>query len=96
MEQNIDTDQEIVPGTVHLVDLQGILNVQKDANSKHNIILVPQPSSNPNDPLRWSQKKKIHNLHFFGFGPFCKQVRKKLLLTYLFPFYIFMYILTRQ
>lgn len=70
MEQNIDTDQEIVPGTVHLVDLQGILNVQKDANSKHNIILVPQPSSNPNDPLRWSQKKKNSQFAFLWLWAF--------------------------
>lgn len=63
-------DQEIVPGTVHLVDLEGILNVQKDPNSKHNIILVPQPSSNPNDPLRWPQTKKICQFAFLWFWAF--------------------------
>ncbi|CUM50704.1 uncharacterized protein AC631_04959 [Debaryomyces fabryi] len=49
-----------IPGTVHLVDLEGILNVKKDKHSHsfHNIILQPQPSCNPNDPLRWSKSKK--------------------------------------
>ncbi|KAK6199981.1 putative ion transporter [Scheffersomyces amazonensis] len=47
-----------VPGTIHLVDLEGNLDVKKNKGDK-SIILLPQPSSNPNDPLRWSQKKKI-------------------------------------
>lgn len=49
-----------VPGTVHLVDLEGTLNFKKEKHfhSSHNIILQPQPSRNPNDPLRWSKSKK--------------------------------------
>lgn len=50
------TDTEIVPGTVHLVDLEGDLAVKK---SSGDVILRPPPSSNPNDPLRWSKFKKI-------------------------------------
>lgn len=50
-------DYEFVPGTVHLVDTAGFLDVKKAGNSK--IILQPQPSSNINDPLRWSKRKKI-------------------------------------
>ncbi|KAG7191897.1 uncharacterized protein KQ657_002686 [Scheffersomyces spartinae] len=56
------TEADIVPGTVHLVDIEGFLHVKKETGSKHNIILVPQPTSNPNDPLRWSKTKK--NLQF--------------------------------
>lgn len=56
------TEADIVPGTVHLVDIEGFLHVKKEAGSKHNIILVPQPTSDPNDPLRWSKTKK--NLQF--------------------------------
>lgn len=52
-------DSEIVPGTVHLVDVEGDLNVQKASSGAHDIILQPQPSSNPNDPLRWSKSKKL-------------------------------------
>lgn len=50
-------DEKNIPGTVHLVDVEGCLDVKKDKNSG-NIILQPQPSSNPNDPLRWSKSKK--------------------------------------
>lgn len=53
---SIDED-DIIPGTIHLIDIDNSLNLQQDGSKKH-IILQPQPSSNPNDPLRWSQKKK--------------------------------------
>lgn len=56
-------ESDIIPGTVHLVDISNVLHVKKDENSKHNIILIPPPSNNPNDPLRWSKLKK--NLQFF-------------------------------
>ncbi|KAK6465269.1 putative ion transporter [Scheffersomyces coipomensis] len=46
---------EMVPGTVHLVDMLGDLKVQK---GEGNIILIPQPSANINDPLRWSTRKR--------------------------------------
>lgn len=49
-------DEELVPGTVHLVDVENILHVQKDGSG--NIILQPQPLDNVNDPLRWSKTKK--------------------------------------
>lgn len=49
-------DNEIVPGTVHLVDLEGDLSVKK---SSGDVILRPPPSSDPNDPLRWSKYKKF-------------------------------------
>lgn len=49
-------DEELIPGTVHLVDMGHNLHVQKEGDS--DIILQPQPLDNVNDPLRWSQKKK--------------------------------------
>ncbi|KAG5422328.1 hypothetical protein I9W82_001423 [Candida metapsilosis] len=52
-------DYDFPPGTVHLVDIHSELNVQKGDG---NIILHPQPSSNVNDPLRWSKTKR--NLQF--------------------------------
>lgn len=45
---------DTIPGTVHLVDIIGNLTAKKDGD----VILSPQPSENPLDPLRWSQKKK--------------------------------------
>lgn len=53
-------EDELIPGTVHLVDVDHSLNVQR--KGKSDIILQPQPLDNVNDPLRWSQRKK--NLQF--------------------------------
>ncbi|KAK6464018.1 putative ion transporter [Scheffersomyces coipomensis] len=58
-----------VPGTIHLVDLEGNLDVKKN-NDDRNIILLPQPSSNPNDPLRWTQTKKIKQFALLWFWAF--------------------------
>lgn len=52
-------DTELVPGTVHLVDVEGNLHVKKNKGGNEKIILRPPPSSDPNDPLRWSRKKKL-------------------------------------
>lgn len=43
-----------VPGTTHLVDLE---------EKKTEIVLIPTPSTDPNDPLNWSKKRKL--LHVF-------------------------------
>jgi MFS family permease len=47
---------QFVPGTVHLIDIVGSLNVKKKEGTE--IILQPQPSNNINDPLRWSSGRK--------------------------------------
>ncbi|KAL4963617.1 major facilitator superfamily domain-containing protein [Aspergillus stella-maris] len=48
-----------VPGTVRLIDSSGHAPVKHDA--KQDIVLIPQPSSDPNDPLNWSWRRKTHN-----------------------------------
>lgn len=53
-------DREWIPGTVYMVDVDRSLAVQHNAQT--DIVLIPQPSKDPNDPLRWSQNKK--NLQF--------------------------------
>ncbi|KAK2738543.1 major facilitator superfamily protein [Colletotrichum kahawae] len=50
-----------VPGTVQLVDTNGVLDV-KHGTGQPNIVLVPQPSNDPNDPLAWTQKRKTFNI----------------------------------
>ncbi|KAG7661810.1 uncharacterized protein J8A68_004666 [[Candida] subhashii] len=50
-------DIEIIPGTVQLVDVTGGLHVMKN-DSGDNVILIPQPTKNINDPLRWTRNKK--------------------------------------
>lgn len=50
----------VIPGTVHLVDLQGTLAV-KHAKGKSlaDVVLVPAPSNDPDDPLNWSPRRKL-------------------------------------
>jgi hypothetical protein len=67
-------EDDIVPGTVHLVDVEGILTLEKGPKAEHNIILQPQPSSNPNDPLRWLKKKKRVQFGLLFFWAFMQAV----------------------
>ncbi len=59
----MNEEYEIVPGTTYLVDVTntsdlGDIHVKKDKD----IILFPQPSNDPNDPLNWSKARK--EFHF--------------------------------
>ncbi|GAB7356972.1 hypothetical protein MBLNU459_g7810t1 [Dothideomycetes sp. NU459] len=47
-----------VPGTVHLVDLEGTMHAQHARGGQRDIVLVPAPSSDPDDPLNWSPRRK--------------------------------------
>ncbi|MCJ1389037.1 hypothetical protein MMC18_001891 [Xylographa bjoerkii] len=48
-----------VPGTVHLVDLEGTLIAKHSAEKgAQDIVLVPAPSNDPDDPLNWSPTRK--------------------------------------
>ncbi|PLB53587.1 MFS general substrate transporter [Aspergillus steynii IBT 23096] len=46
-----------IPGTVHLLDLQGHMNVRHAADHT-DVVLVPAPSNHPDDPLNWSPRRK--------------------------------------
>ena len=59
MSRSIDQD---VPGTVLLVDLTGQKSGSKHASDRSDIVLVPQPSRDPEDPLNWSRKRKLWSL----------------------------------
>lgn len=41
-----------VPGTVHLIDSDGNLQTQHAQGGKSDIVLVPTPSDDPDDPVR--------------------------------------------
>jgi hypothetical protein len=62
-----------VPGTVPLDEVAGHTENQT-ADLKHatgkdsNIILAPQPSEDPNDPLNWSHLEKDFVLAILCFG----------------------------
>ncbi len=49
---------DFIPGTVHLVDLDGTMHALHANNAEHDIVLVPAPSNDPNDPLNWAPRRK--------------------------------------
>jgi len=51
---------EVLPGTHRLFDDNGSA-LQSDAGLKKHgdVVLVPQPTDSPNDPLHWSLPRKI-------------------------------------
>jgi hypothetical protein len=50
-------DYDVVPGTVYLV--QG---AHQHGFSSKDIILMPTPSNDSRDPLRWSRWRKAYHL----------------------------------
>ena len=65
-------DESAIPGTVHLVDLEGTL-----ANhlGTRDIVLIPRPSKDPEDPLNWSRGRKMLNFACnMMYIPFCLPV----------------------
>ncbi|KAH7028154.1 major facilitator superfamily domain-containing protein [Microdochium trichocladiopsis] len=50
-----------IPGTVYLVDVaQDESNIHARHDGSHqDIVLVPQPSSDPEDPLNWTYRRKL-------------------------------------
>ena len=55
-----DIDVSLNPGTIRLIDQDGTV-LRKHAHGKNveDIILVPQPSEDPEDPLNWSFRRKL-------------------------------------
>ena len=52
--------EEVIPGTRRLFDEHGKNLPGDEALLKHgDIVLVPQPTESPNDPLNWSIGRKI-------------------------------------
>ncbi len=48
-----------MPGTIHLVDLDGVLRAKHASGGQQDVVLVPAPSDDPDDPLNWSARRKI-------------------------------------
>ncbi|TDZ14049.1 putative MFS-type transporter [Colletotrichum spinosum] len=52
--------EEVIPGTRRLYDENGSTFATDASLLKHgDIVLVPQPTESPNDPLRWSLARKV-------------------------------------
>ncbi|KAI8672512.1 hypothetical protein LRP88_02979 [Fusarium phalaenopsidis] len=50
-----------IPGTVQLVDIQGVVHAKHGEGHK-DIVLIPQPSDHPDDPLSWTPRRKLFNI----------------------------------
>lgn len=55
--QGTSIDESQIPGTVYLLDLDHSA-VAAHAAGNADIILVPAPSADPNDPLNWTPWRK--------------------------------------
>lgn len=51
-------DDVVIPGSLHLVDLDGNLNAKHDAGGNKEIVLFPQPTAEYDDPLNWTKRRK--------------------------------------
>lgn len=61
-KENVPSHGLPVPGTVHLVDLEGTMRAKHAKGSLHDVVLVPAPSADPDDPV---SKKFLFFLHLF-------------------------------
>jgi hypothetical protein len=52
-------DSSAIPGTATLVDVQHVLNTRHGDGANEDIVLIPTPSADPEDPLNWSPKRKL-------------------------------------
>ena len=52
------TNNQFVPGTLYLVDLEGTLRAKHASGRQNDVVLIPAPSDDPDDPLNWSAKRK--------------------------------------
>lgn len=51
---------EFIPGTIHLVDLEGTMKAKHAKGAgQRDIVLIPTPSTDPDDPLNWSPRRKL-------------------------------------
>ncbi|KAL3449110.1 MFS transporter [Aspergillus insuetus] len=55
-----EVDRNAIPGTFMLVDLEHTMASSRHVNrGNSDIVLVPQPSNDPDDPLNWSPRRKL-------------------------------------
>lgn len=48
-----------IPGTIHLIDINHTLLARHASTGQHDIVLVPSPSDDPEDPLNWPPRRKL-------------------------------------
>lgn len=52
-------DRDAIPGTVTLVDVNHVLTARHLDHGDQDIVLIPAPSDDPDDPLNWSPRRKL-------------------------------------
>ncbi|KAJ5780832.1 hypothetical protein N7457_005992 [Penicillium paradoxum] len=52
-------DSTVIPGTVMLVDVNHVMTARHLDRGDRDIVLVPTPSNDPEDPLNWSRRRKL-------------------------------------
>lgn len=52
-------DEQFPPGTTRLIDFDGNIVTKHAQGDQEDVILVPRPSEDPEDPLNWSQRRKL-------------------------------------
>ncbi len=62
MHTTMAPSADFIPGTVHLVDLEGTIHALHAKGGKRDIVLVPVPSAHPDDPLNWTPRRKLLSL----------------------------------
>ncbi|KAK8021979.1 MFS general substrate transporter [Apiospora rasikravindrae] len=56
----MDTSERLPPGTVRLIDIDGhVVSKHAEGKGQTDILLVPRPSEDPEDPLNWTYRRKI-------------------------------------
>lgn len=53
------TDEQSIPGTIQLVDIEGIVRAKHAPGDQKDVILIPAPFGDPVDPSNWSAKLKL-------------------------------------
>ncbi|KAH0073374.1 hypothetical protein KCU96_g15651, partial [Aureobasidium melanogenum] len=66
MADEVIVEESSIPGTVHLVDLDGTMHAQHARGGQRDIVLVPTPSQDPDDPLNWSPRRKTLSMVCMG------------------------------
>lgn len=59
MAPNPAAHSDLVPGTIRLVDIEGEARYEQHAQGPKDIVLIPRPSADLEDPLNWSRKRKL-------------------------------------
>lgn len=56
----MNAERALPPGTIRLVDVSGNISSEHASNAaERDIVLQPQPSKDPDDPLNWTLRRKL-------------------------------------